>query len=321
MLGRADKGIDYRLHHTPEYKWGLRAWWHELVGPKGPVYSFELHPRDEAGFRALGELKNRGISVAANALSQSADHVRDFFAALRIELAFYLGCVNLAEFFEKKGEPTCFPTPHEVEDESFLVSDLYDVGLAITLKNKVVGNDANADGKSLVVITGPNTGGKSTFLRSAGLAQMMMQAGMFVGARRYDASVCHGLHTHYKREEDTGMVSGKFDEEVARMSEIVDHIQPYAMLLSNESFSSTNEREGSEIGRMIFSTLLAQKVRVLCVTHMYALAQAFYADRKNALFLRAARAEDGTRSFKLAEGEPLPTSFGDDLYKRIFVAA
>jgi hypothetical protein len=47
------------------------------------------------------------------------------------------------------------------------------------------------------------------------------------------------------------------------------------------------------------------------------LAHEFY-DRniRNALFLRAER----TRTFKLLEGEPLPTSFGEDLYKGIFVA-
>ena len=46
---------------------------------------------------------------------------------------------------------------------------------------------------------------------------------------------------------DATMMSGKFNEEVARMSEIVDHIVPKPMLLFNESYSyaATNEREGS----------------------------------------------------------------------------
>jgi len=320
-LGRADKGEGYILHRTPVRKWSLRTLWDNVFGEKGPVYRFELQPRDEAGARALGELRNRGISVAANALGQSADHVRDFFAALRIELAFYVGCVNLAETLEKRDEPICFPVPREADDESLSLADLYDVGLALTIERRVVGNDADADGKRLIVITGPNTGGKSTFLRAIGLAQLMMQSGMFVPARRYECSVCDGVLTHYKREEDSGMESGKFDEEVGRMSEIVDHVAPRAMLLSNESLSSTNEREGSEIARMVFSTLLGEKVRIICVTHMYDLAQSLYlANRDDALFLRASRAEDGSRSFKLYEGQPLPTSFGGDLYEEIFAA-
>ena len=90
----------------------------------------------------------------------------------------------------------------------------------------MVGNDIDADGKSLVMITGANQGGKSTFLRSVGVAQLMMQSGMFVGGESLRANVCEGVFTHYKREEDEALESGKLDEELARMSEIADHIAP-----------------------------------------------------------------------------------------------
>jgi DNA mismatch repair ATPase MutS len=62
----------------------------------------------------------------------------------------------------------------------------------------VVPNDLEADGTLLVFITGPNSGGKSTFLRSLGAAQLMMQAGMFVPAERYRASLCDGVFTHVR---------------------------------------------------------------------------------------------------------------------------
>jgi DNA mismatch repair ATPase MutS len=64
-------------------------------------------------------------------------------------------------------------------------------------------------------LTGANQGGKSTFLHSIGLAQLMMQSGMFVGAERFEAAPCPALFTHYKREEDATMKSGKLDEELA----------------------------------------------------------------------------------------------------------
>jgi len=90
-------------------------------------------------------------------------------------------------------------------------------------------------------------------------------------------------------------------------------------VLFNESFAATNEREGSEIARQITSALLERRVKVLFVTHLYALAHGFY-DRRlpNALFLRAERQADGTRTFKLIEGEPLQTSYGPDLYHGVF---
>jgi DNA mismatch repair ATPase MutS len=58
-----------------------------------------------------------------------------------------------------------------------------------------------------VIITGANQGGKSTFLRSLGLAQLMMQSRMFVGAESFEAELCPALFTHYKREDLTRSLS------------------------------------------------------------------------------------------------------------------
>jgi DNA mismatch repair ATPase MutS len=180
----------------------------------------------------------------------------------------------------------------------------------------------NADGKSLVMITGANQGGKSTLLRSLGLAHLMMQAGMFAGARSFRVGVCNGLFTHYKREEDATMERGKLDEELSRMSEIAGQITRHSILLCNESFASTNEREGSEIGRQVVRAMLRKQIKVFFVTHMYDLGHSFYAQQDgNALFLRAERQPDGRRTFRMTEGEPLPTSYGEDSYRRIFGTA
>ncbi len=133
---------------------------------------------------------------------------------LRIELAFYLGCLNLREQLDAKGEPACFPTPLAAGQLTLAAEGIYDVCLTLHLPDRVVGNDVNADGKSLVMITGANQGGKSTLLRSLGLAHLMMQSGMFLGAQSFRASVCVGVFTHYKREKDVTMQSGKLDEEL-----------------------------------------------------------------------------------------------------------
>ena len=169
------------------------------------------------------------------------------------------------------------------------------------------------------MITGANRGGKSTFLRGLGLAQLMMQAGMFVAATAFTANVRDGVFTHYKREEDATMTSGKLVEELERMNGLVELMGPHSLLLSNESFASTNEREASEIARQIVRAMLAKNVKVCYVTHMYDLAHTMNALQPgNALFLRAERQQDGQRTFKLVEGEPLPTSYGQDSYQRIF---
>ncbi len=79
---------------------------------------------------------------------------------------------------------------------------LYDVCLTFKATHPVIGNDLKADGRDFVIITGANTGGKTTFLRSVGLAQLMMQCGMFVGAKSFRANLCTHIFTHYMREED-----------------------------------------------------------------------------------------------------------------------
>jgi DNA mismatch repair ATPase MutS len=316
QLGKGNKGTNYMLRKSQDKK---QTWIERIFAKKPPVYTFNLHPRDENGFRALSELRDRGINLVANALAQSTDHILSFFTMLRTELAFYVGCLNLHEQLARMGEPMSFPVPVAPPERRHSLRELYDVCLALTMKQKIVGNDVNADGNNLVIITGANQGGKSTFLRSIGLAQLMMQCGMFVPAESFSSNVCDGLFTHYKREEDATMKSGKLDEELSRMSDIVDKITPNSMVLFNESFAATNEREGSEIARQIVSALLEKRLKVFYVTHLYQFAHGFV-DKKteNVLFLRAEREADGGRTFKLVEGEPLQTSYGEDLYNMIF---
>jgi DNA mismatch repair ATPase MutS len=326
-LGRGNKGTNYVLRKPQEEKqsWLERiftSWLERIFARKTPAYTFRISSRDQMGARALGELRSRGINLVANALAQSVDHILNFFNLLRTELAFYVGCLNLHDHLTKKGEPTCFPMPVAAGERRLRFNGLYDVCLSLSLDQRVVGNEINADEKDLVIITGANQGGKSTFLRSLGLAQLMMQCGMFVPAESFCANICDGLFTHYKREEDVTMSSGKLDEELSRMSDIADNVSTNSLLLLNESFAATNEREGSEIARQIISALLEKRIKIFYVTHLYEFAHGFYDQRMaNAIFLRAERQADGERTFKIIEAAPLETSYGVDLYNSIFRAS
>ncbi len=315
-LGDRNEGINYVLRQAdekdPNWLMRLLAW-----GPSSNT--FRIDNRDETGMRILSEMRHQGISRVAIAVSQSADHVLGFFKMLRTELAFYVGCLNLYGRLAAKDEPVCVPTPAQADERRHRFSGLYDVCLSLHLDQRVVGNATNADGKSLTIVTGANQGGKSSFLRSIGQAQLMMQCGMFVGAEDFNAEICPALFTHYKREEDATMTSRKLDEELARMSEIVDHVVPNSMVLFNESFAATNEREGSEIAKQVVCALLEKRIKIFYVTHLYEFARGFFdRESEDAIFLRAERTSDGARTFKLLEGVPLETSDGEDLYRQIF---
>lgn len=115
------------------------------------------------------------------------------------------------------------------------------------------------------------------------------------------------------------MESGKLDEECSRMSDIADRITSNSIVLFNESFAATNEREGSEIASQIVHALLDSNIKIFFVTHLYELAGGLYEEgMTNSMFLRAERNADGTRTFRIIEGEPLQTSYGEDLYGQIF---
>jgi hypothetical protein len=334
-LGPGAKGTGYVLRRHLEQGW--RDWIPRL---NKPGYTFFVPERDEAGMRALSDLTSRGLNSTSSALAQSADHVRSFFELLRAELGFYLSCLNLRDGLTAKGGPVCFPDPASPvpagagpaghagpagpgRGAQLSARGLYDASLALSLADgQAVGNDLDADGKQLIMVTGANQGGKSTFLRSVGQAYLMMQAGMFVPASSFAASVSTGVFTHFKREEDVTMEMGKLDEELDRMSVIADQITPGCLLLCNESFASTNEREGSEIARQVIRALTEAGIRIIFVTHLYDLAERYFAQHDPAaLFLRAERQPDGHRTFRLPAGEPLPTSYGQDLYQQVFGAA
>jgi hypothetical protein len=314
QLGQGNSGSDYTVRLPRDRGWKAR-----LTPWNRAKYSFQIPRRDDAAVRELSQIRGRGVNLVANALAQSTDHILSFFGMLRTELGFYVACLNLHERLSEKGQPVCFPTPLASEECDLSAAGLYDICLALRTRRELVGNDIEGRDKRLVMITGANGGGKSTFLRSVGLAQVMMQCGMFVAANALRANVSRGVFTHFPREEDPSMDRGKLNEELSRMNEIADSIAPGCLLLCNESFSSTNEREGSEIARQIVRALTDSGVKVFYVTHMYDLAHGLQAQSTHdALFLRAERQSDGSRTFKLHEAAPLSTSFGEDLYLQIF---
>jgi DNA mismatch repair ATPase MutS len=312
----ADNAVAGIVLRTPDAAAGY-PWKEWLRLAPRSSYGFTLAPRDEAGGRILEDLTGRGVNLVANAAAQSADHIGSYFTMLRAETGFYVGCLNLRDRLAAKGVPVTVPVPATPPAREFSCADLRDAALELQSPGPVVGNDVAA-GKTLVIITGANSGGKSTFLRSVGQAQLMMQCGLFVAAASYTADTATGVFTHFIRAEDPSMTSGRLDDELKRMSVTADQLGPHSLMLFNESFAGTNEREGSEIGYQVVSALLDARIRVLFVTHRFEFAERFRRQHAaTTLFLRAERRPDGRRDFKLAVRNPLPTSFGEDLYDRL----
>ena len=314
-LGQGLHGVDHVVRRPKQ----RRSRWAEFLGlPDRSGYRFTIPDRDEAGWQALSGLRDQALAGVARAAAESTEHLKAFFTMLRREIGFYVGCVQLHDRLARDGRAACLPTALEPGTETLECTGLYELGLALRQGGEVIGNDVIARRIPLIVVTGANQGGKSTFLRSVGIAVLMMQCGMFVPAASFTGALHRGVFTHYRREEDASMTSGKLDEELARMSQIADAIRPGSLLLSNESFASTNEREGSQIARQVFLAMTGAGITVVAVTHLFDLASSLHQKGGRMLSLRAERQLDGRRTFRLIEGEPLSTSFGKDIYARVF---
>ena len=106
------------------------------------------------------------------------------------------------------------------------------------------------------------------------------------------------------------------------MSQIVDNLGASSMVLLNESFATTTEKEGSMIAYDIIRALTEADVKVLTVTHLLSFAQRIYEEAKGQVgskveFFSAEREENGKRTFRMVQHEPELTSFGMDLYSSI----
>ncbi|MEU6558559.1 MutS-related protein [Nocardia nova] len=280
----------------------------------------EIADTDESAKTFVWRLVGESLDRVADVVTRTADVLADFFQTLRTELAFLIGCVNLAERLRGDGYAVCFPRPvPRDQGASFSCRSLRDPVLCLSGSVAVEGNTIDGRGTLLTVVTGANSGGKSTFLRSLGAAQIMMQAGMFVAAESFSADIREGIFSHFRIQEDSSMTYGRLKEELVRMRELTQRVTPGSMVLWNEPFASTNEREAAQILAPITEALLDSGVKVIVVTHLHDFASEQAERGRSAdLFLRAGRQPDGSRNFRLEPGPPATTSHAMDIYRRVF---
>ncbi len=313
-LGPGNRGTAYVLHRRPNAING----WRGRLGLEERRSTVVVMLKDQHSMNMIAELRGLAIAPTAGAVHETAQWVLEYFKVLRTELGFLVGCLNLHEGLGGSDARICLPDPVANADRAFSTTGLYDPGLRLTIDGPVVGNDAVTDGARVVVITGANGGGKSTFLRARGLAQVMLQAGMFVAAEGFAASLRSNVLTHFTRAEDAAMERGKLDEELTRLRDVIERCSPTSLVLLNESISSTNEREGAEIARQIVTALADSGVTVWFVTHNHRFAADLHRSSPTEVrFLRAMRGGDSGRSFHITEAPPESTSHGMDLYGRI----
>jgi hypothetical protein len=209
------------------------------------------------------------------------DEALRFAELLRFETGFYLSCVHLHEELAQRKVHVTFPLPAGTKERTLVFEDLYSPQLALVDDKPTVANSLHAANKLIFFIYGANQGGKTTLLRTIGLAQLMMQCGMFVPASFYQSNLCDRIFTHFSQPEDRRLISGKLDEELSRLNGIVNELTTDSLLLLNDPFSSTTEREGTFIAREMVAAFRELNIKTMVVTSFFSLAKWAYDEKKS----------------------------------------
>ena len=274
--------------------------------------------------KQIVELEQNVINYIVSFTNRFIDTFSGFFDQLLFQTAFYRGAVNLSHHMKRTHISYCFPTVCDRKDLVF--GELKEFVMSMEQRVDAVGNTCNIQNKNLVIITGANQGGKSTFLRSVGIAQVMMQAGLQVAAESFSSGIFTSIFTHFTRREDSAMNSGRLDEELGRMNSIINNLDKASLILLNESFATTTEIDGSIIAYDIIKALNEAGVKIITVTHLLSFARRMYAEseesmkekgRSDITFFCAERKEDGVRTYIMIQSVPELTSFGLDLYRDV----
>jgi DNA mismatch repair ATPase MutS len=185
-----------------------------------------------------------------------------------------------------------WPEVSVTRTDSCRIEGCYNVVLALKLAAQghepelsrlIVANDLAFGPHEIAVLTGPNQGGKTTYMRAVGLAHVMCQAGLPVPGLRARLAVVDAVHTHFPRSERGDLESGRFAEEMRRLREIFAQATPQSLILLNESLAATNSRESLELAREVVGALQALGARAIYTTHLFELASEAAAFNRDAV--------------------------------------
>lgn len=276
-----------------------------------------IDPNDLSLNNNKNDLVDSGFVSVLRILNKSMNEICSSLTEIREMLAFYTGILNLYKDMSQLTDKLCFPT-FFIDTGKYEMKDLLDIGLVLKKQPSVVGNTISFTNIKLCIITGANQGGKTTFLRSIGLAQLMAQSGLFVTADQFACSIYPGIYTHFPNEEDQELRYGLLEKELQKFNELVSYIKSGDLLLMNESFSTTIEYDASYLANQMISAFCSSNITTIFVTHLYEYAHMLYNKKSdNIVFYRASRNNDGSRSYKILEGEPIKSSYALDLYHQL----
>ncbi len=268
-------------------------------------------------FQDLDRLLTQVAQPIARALNRYVRVSSESLSGLEYELAFFVGAARLI----CKLPFWCFPQTMPLDERVTIIDNLASIHLLLRQSEAPVTSDAEfSEQGRIALLTGPNSGGKTTYLRAVGLAQVMFQAGLAIPAREARLSPVDLILTHFPALE-TGQ--GRLAEEATRLRTLFERATSHSLVLLNETFSSTAPGEAIYLAQDVLCGLRAIGVRAIYATHLIELAERIpeiesVIDGTSGLFSLIAtvkRDDQGqtVRTFKIERGLPLGRSYAQEI--------
>ena len=275
-------------------------------------------------FQDLDQLLTRAAQPVARALGRYVKINSGPLVGLENEFAFYVAAVALIKRLQQQGITFCQPEIAPAEERITQIDGLVNINLALRRVDNPVPSDAkfDADGR-IAILTGPNSGGKTTYLQGVGLAHILFQAGLLIPARQARISPVDMILTHFPALETRQ--EGRLAEEALRLREVFQRATPQSLVLLNESLSSTAFSEALYLAQDILAALRSIGLRAIYATHLVELAEHISEieasiSGDSALFSLVAgiRVTDdhAVPTFEIARGQPLGRSYAHEIARR-----
>ncbi len=185
------------------------------------------------------------------------------------ELQLYLAWLEHVRRLEASGLAFCLPV---VENEPVEISAEAAFDLALAAKLAAEGGHIVSNGftlsppEGILVVSGPNQGGKTTFARMVGQLHELARLGLPLPGRSARLPLADAILTHFERAEDVATLRGKLEDELVRVREILERATGRSLVVLNEVFSSTTLDDAVLLGSVVLERLTELRCVGVCVT-------------------------------------------------------
>jgi DNA mismatch repair protein MutS len=244
---------------------------------------------------------SRVVEAGAHALAAEAAHFEELgaiavAAAPRIAAtADAIARIDVAAANAERAAEGGWCLPHLTEEPCLKIEGgrhpVVELALAQAGERFIANDCALGSSDRLWLITGPNMGGKSTFLRQVAIAALLAQAGCYVPATRAKIGIVDRLFSRVGAADNLARGRSTFMVEMVETAAILAQATPSSLVILDEIGRGTSTYDGLAIAWAVVEAMHDQvKARTLFATHYHELTR--LADRLEALSLHHVRARE-----------------------------